>query len=167
MNDILEIAPPLPLPSMLPWMLGAPGAILALLLVSMLFRLWKARQQKAEPPLLPHEIALRDLEAAKSLMDPARSPEYASVVSGILRRYIETAFSVSACAETSEQFLERLTRDSSSLIAAHYALLRDFLTLCDAAKFAKAELSAALLDNLHESARRFVQATNPSGALQP
>lgn len=131
------------------------------LVASLLFLLSRWRRKETIPVKSPEELALEALTAAKMLMQPDLSREFAFSVSGILRQYILARYQVAATSETTEEFLYRLSENNDSPLGKHYILLTDFLSICDAAKFARASFSLDSLEKLLESARHFIEASRP------
>jgi hypothetical protein len=129
---------------------------------------WK-RRQRVPRALLPFEIALERLEDIRRLLDPASVREFSIAISGLVRRYIEDAFKVTATHRTTEEFLHDLLESPHSPLAAHRNLLAQFLQQCDVAKFAGVSLSRQIMESLYQSARRFVIETHEAAqaALAP
>jgi hypothetical protein len=109
--------------------------------------------------MLPHEIALQSLEKARQLMDPEHAREYCFAVSDIIRDYVEVRFHFDAPAMTTEEFLRDLAEEPDMMLESQQVLLRGFLQHCDLAKFAGWRYSLADLEEMHASARSFVQKT--------
>jgi hypothetical protein len=161
---MLDIAGPV----VIPWdwraWLGVALAALALALVAW----WAWRRftrppapAPAAPPAPPHRRALDALEAAlRDLGDPER---FCTRVSGVLRAYLEERFGANAPDRTTEEFLAELRR-GGPLDAGQQALLADFLTRCDAVKFARHAPAEAELRELHRAAWRLVRDTEPAPA---
>lgn len=134
-------------------------------LAAFLARLWwkrrKARLAAAPvgpPPLPPHERARRRLdEALRHLDDPNL---YCTVLSAVLREYIEERFGWNAPDRTTEEFLLEV-RERAELGPSHKDLLQDFLSRCDFVKFARYEPTETELRDLHGAAVRFVNDTVP------
>jgi hypothetical protein len=139
------------------WVL--PALIAGAVLLGLgLYGLWRWRRRRRTPILLPHEIALRALDEARVLMQPASAREFCIVVSDIIRRYIEQRFEVTATRRTTEEFLHDLL-GSAKALARHQALLREFLYQCDFVKFAALSLTQGNMETLRQSARAFVLQT--------
>ena len=107
-----------------------------------------------------HEDALAALARAKVLLSPANSRQYAMEVSGIVRRYIENRFAITAPARTTEEFLFE-AKSSPRLEPKFQSLLEEFLKSCDFLKFAKGIGELTELEHLHRAAVRFVSETRP------
>jgi hypothetical protein len=108
----------------------------------------------------PNEIALQQLEEARRLMDPEQAREYCFAVSTIIRGYIEQQFESSAPRLTTEEFLRVLVEGQDTMLAAHRALLSEFLVHCDMAKFAGWRYSQPALEDMQASAVDFVVLTS-------
>ena len=170
-EDIRDIRGPKHIPSPWLWPLWlAGGAALA----ALLYAAWRWNQRRALiAALLPYEIALAKLEAARALMQPENAREFSITVSEIVRQYIEVRFQVWAARRTTEEFLHDLIDPSDVSLAHHRDLLADFLRHCDLAKFARWVLSAEEMETMLQSARSFVLTTGklpaptiPSAAAQ-
>jgi len=123
---------------------------------------WRWRRRRQARALKYFEIALRRLEALRSLMQPARVREFSSAISDIVRQYIEAGFQVTATHRTTEEFLHDILAAENSPLSPHRALLAEFLRQCDLAKFAGMSLSVATMESLYQSARGFVIGTSPA-----
>jgi len=141
-------------------LLLAAGGVLAAL-----WWWWRRRPEPSQGPgESPSDRARKRLTAALDLRhDPER---FATRVSEIVRLYLEERFGLHAPDRTTEEFLAEL-KTSVALESGHKALLGDFLTNCDLAKFARAEPGPAELDGLHEAAMRLVEETAPRVMTPP
>ena len=165
-EDIRDIRGPrygLPL-----WVILASLAAAALLALAVygISRWWRRRRQPRV--LLPFELALKQLEEIRPLMQPATAREFSIAVSDIVRVYIERRFEVTATHRTTEEFLHDLLQATKPSLVRHRALLADFLQQCDLVKFGGESLSLHSIDSLHASARGFVEETaKPDPATAP
>jgi hypothetical protein len=95
---------------------------------------------------------------------------YHTLLSDIVRRYLELRFQLHAPQQSTDEFLEAMRR-SPRLTAEQEGLLRDFLRQCDLAKFARAGFSAEECQAAARVARTFVEQTpaqeKPAEALKP
>lgn len=143
-----------------PWLVV--GASLAALLFFLLgLGAWRrALRPLPEPPLLPHEWAARELERLDALKLPqAREVErYHTLLSDVLRHYLERRFGLHAPEWTTPEFLDTLRR-SSRLPEEQQELLREFLGRCDLAKFARADYSVGECQAAGRAAREFIART--------
>ena len=138
---------------------GIGLAVVALGGLAVFFLRRRARMMPAVPP---DQRALAELDRLeKDGPPPDRPPDwYPTQVSAVLRRYIEERFSLRASRQTTEEFLAELGR-GTHLDAGQQATLREFLPLCDLAKFTGLPPSAAECAGLTDLARRFVLQTRP------
>lgn len=158
--DIRDIAPPLEIPDPLAWLWWGLAA-LALVVVILLLWLWlkkRAARLPATPVVPAHVRAKQKLQDALSLISQPKP--FVIAVSDAARWYLEERFNFRAPERTTEEFLndlqrtDRLTRDQKDSLGA-------FLESCDLVKFAKYEPGESELRDLHASAVRLVEETEP------
>jgi hypothetical protein len=134
------VKPPVALPSEFVFLWIALGIITAVVLAYFLVRFFvqRAKKKVVVPALPPHVIALQRLEGLRAQNLPAagKIKEYYSILSDIVRRYLEDRFALRAPEMTTEEFLFSL-RYSTQLTSVHKGSLKDFLESCDLVKFAK------------------------------
>jgi hypothetical protein len=140
------------------WVLPAIIAGAAMLAVAS-YCLWRWRRGRRARILLPYEIALQRLEQIRDLMQPASAREFSTVVSDIVRSYIERRFEIAVTRRTTEEFLHDLLEAANVSLARHQSLLGEFLHQCDFVKFAGISLTTQNMEALRQSARTFVLAT--------
>jgi hypothetical protein len=151
-EDIRDIrGPKLIVPEWLVPALMAAGV----LLVGASYLVWRHRRRPTRP-LLPYEIALQRIDAARAVMQPASAREFTTEVSDIIRGYIEQRFSVIATRRTTEEFLRDLLEPTNTSLARYQAQLGEFLNRCDLVKFAALSPTLNDMESLHQSARAFV-----------
>ncbi len=154
-----EDAPPLPPPT---WPLWVGGGVGVLVLAALALGAWgvSRRRRPKPPPLLPHEWALREFDRidALGLPEAGEVNRYHTLLSEVLRRYIELRFSLPASRQTTAEFL-RSVQTSGAIPAPQQDLLRDILERCDLAKFAPVALSADDCRETGRLCRRFVLET--------
>jgi len=126
------------------------------LLVGGGYLLWRRRRRLSSRSLLPYEIALQRLDAARAFMQPANAREFTTAVSAIIRSYIEQRFGVIATRRTTEEFLRDLLEPTNTSLARYQTLLGEFLNRCDLVKFAAMSPTLQDMESLHQSARAFV-----------
>lgn len=159
-NALRDIKPPVGIPN--PWLWVGCG-LAGLALAALLFWAWKySRKRKAEQPAVPpipaHLRARQRLQEALTLIGQPK--EFCIAVSDTLRWYLEQQFDFHAPERTTEEFLyelqatELLTRDQKES-------LTEFLRRCDLVKFARYEPREPELHDLHDSALRLVEETEP------
>jgi hypothetical protein len=162
-QDIRDIRDPLPLGPNLLWLwITLAAAALAVL------AWWYSKRKKepaVNPALLipPHRRAKERLRAAHDLISDPYA--FCSLVSDVIRLYLEERFNLHAPDRTTEEFLAEL-RDGSQLNEDHKAVLENFLIKCDLVKFARVEPSEPELRDLLESAERLVDETREVAAPQ-
>lgn len=159
-NDIRDIKPPVEIPSgweWVWWMLG--GLAFAALLVAA-WRYWQRRRTQV-PVVVPvpaHLRAKQKLQEALALI--AQPKPFCILVSDTVRQYLEERFEFRAPERTTEEFLHEL-QGTDLLTRDQKDSLSDFLQRCDLVKFAKYEPGEPELRDLHGSALRLVEETEP------
>ena len=158
-NDIRDIKPPVEIPSGLEWLWWTLGA---LALAAILFALWKIlrKQQSAPaaPPIPAHIRAKKKLEEALALISQPKP--FCVLVSDTVRFYLEERFEFRAPERTTEEFLYEL-QNTNLLLPDQKESLGAFLQSCDLVKFAKYEPGENELREMHASAVRLVEETEP------
>jgi hypothetical protein len=159
-NDLRDIKPPVEIPSGWAWALWVACALVLAAVVYLLWRYWRANRGKIilSPPLPPHIRAKQKLAEALKLISQPK--EFCTVVSDTVRWYLEERFDFHAPERTTEEFLHEL-RGTTLLTSDQKESLVDFLNGCDLVKFAKYEPREAELRDLHASAVRLVEETEP------
>jgi len=114
------------------------------------------RQKPLEPP---HVAALRELNALseKKLWQQGRLKEYYSLLTEIIRKYIEGRYQVHAMEQTSDEIIEALMKHDIPNEA--FDELKSLLTLADFVKFAKATPLPEENDRSFHQAYNFVRRT--------
>ncbi len=151
----IEQVPPKPAPNWWPvWLgLGLVGAAGAG------FVAWRwARRPASAPVLSADEWALAQLDRidARNLPASGASEAYHTLVSDVIRQYLEMRFHLHAPRQTTEEFLHSL-HDSPHLNEEQQKLLQDFLHRCDVAKFAPTQFSTAECQATGAMARKFIR----------
>ena len=159
-NALRDIKPPVEIPTGWVWAFWVVGASLLAAIAYFAWRYWqKRRTQIAIPPIIPAHIrAKQKLEAALGLLGQPR--EFCIMVSDTIRYYLEERFTFRAPERTTEEFLIEL-RKTNLLTPDQKESLGDFLKSCDLVKFARYEPGEAELRDLHGSAVRLVEETEP------
>jgi hypothetical protein len=157
-EDIRDIRGPKSLTLMsasnLPLLVGAVVLIIAG------YGLWRRRRGRSGArALLPSEIALQQLELARSIMQPATGREFGGRVSDVVRQYLERQFSITVTQRTTEEFLQDLLASAGTPLAPQRPLLAELLQQSDLIKFAGRAVTLQGLEALLQSARRLVHET--------
>ncbi|MGZ8901220.1 MAG: hypothetical protein ACXW3Z_14100 [Limisphaerales bacterium] len=158
--DIRPLKGPVEIAGSFDWLWWVAAALAAAIIGWFLWRRFRLKKNvmKAAVVVPPHRRAKDRLRGAGELMsDPYR---FCSLVSDVLRAYVEERFELKAPERTTEEFMEEL-RSSTKLRGDHKLLLEDFLGRCDLVKFARFEPTLPELEALLDSAYRFVEETAP------
>ena len=149
-----------------PFLLIPVGLLLLILLLNYISKKIKAKEPiipRFEKPKTPPEvIALRDLNSLKSkkLWQQGRIKEYYSLLTEIIRVYIEGRFDIMAMEQTSEEILERFEKTDYGTKEEYIYLRKMFLT-ADMVKFAKGTTLADENELHMANAYKFVENTTP------
>ncbi|OQY47689.1 MAG: hypothetical protein B6240_05585 [Desulfobacteraceae bacterium 4572_87] len=158
-GDIRDIRGPIHIPDPRLWFIYALGAALLLFL---LWASWKwFRKRQSLPFQTPFEMALDELDKAKTLMNPEMAEKFSVVVSRIIRTYIEKQFGMKATRKTTHEFISQVAAEPDDELNRHSEPLREFLGHCDLAKFARHTFSKEQMREMLRSARHFVMETKP------
>jgi hypothetical protein len=159
-NDIRDIKPPIDIPNGLEWLWLVLAVLVLAAVLFIAWKLWKrSRLNVAVEPLIPAHV--RAKEALQKALELIGQPkEFCIVVSGTVRRYLEERFAFHAPERTTEEFLRELS-ETDLLTADQKESLGRFLENCDLVKFAKYEPGESELRELHASAVRLVEETEP------
>ena len=165
-TDIRDIAPPVAIPSGYEWLWWGLAALALLTLAAWA---WSARQKRRAqvfvvPPVPAHLRAKQQLQAALALINQPKP--FVIAVSDTSRHYLEERFEFHAPERTTEEFLHELRR-TALLTRDQKDSLGDFLQRCDLVKFAKYEPGEPELRELHGSALRLVEETEPAAGPNP
>jgi hypothetical protein len=165
-TDIRDIKPPFEIPNgwELLWvMLGILAG------AAVLFALWKWWQKRRAqiafvPPVPAHIRAKQKLEEALALITQPKP--FVIAVSDTARIYLEERFEFRAPERTTEEFLRELG-GTDIVTDEQKDSLGGFLESCDLVKFAKYEPREPELRELHGSAVRLVEETEPEAVQSP
>ena len=168
-TELRDIKPQasLPLPAIWPWVVG--GLLLALLVALVggwLLRRWWLRRKTAlanAPDLrLPHEVAFDDLSTIEGLNLPPqhRFKEHYTLISDVLRQYIEKSFQIPTLDRTTAEI--RRSLKMAPFNQDNKRLLVELLNEADLVKFAKVRPEIPMAQNYMNKARHFVGETRPS-----
>lgn len=159
-NDIRDIRPPVAIPSGWAWLWWMLAGLVVGAILFVLWKWWQKRRAQVPvvSPVPAHVRAKQKLQEALALI--AQPKPFVIAVSDAARSYLEERFDFHAPERTTEEFLyelqgtDLLTRDQKESLA-------DFLQRCDLVKFAKYEPVEGELRDLHASALRLVEETEP------
>jgi hypothetical protein len=159
-NDIRDIKPPIAISNGWEWLCWMLGALALLALLYFAWRFWQRRRLEipVEPPVPAHIRAKQKLDEALALIFQPKP--FCTLVSDTIRFYLEEQFDFHAPERTTEEFLYEL-RDTDLLLPEQKGSLGNFLGSCDLVKFAKYEPGEPELRDLHSSAVRLVDETEP------
>jgi hypothetical protein len=159
-DGLRDIKPPVDIPSGWIWFAWVLAAAALLALLYWAWHRWKKRPAETPEPYVPaHLRARKRLREALLFIDQPR--EFCIRVSDAIRWYLEERFSFHAPERTTEEFLLELQR-TNLLADQQKGSLGAFLERCDLVKFAKYEPAEAELRDLHQSALRLVEETEPA-----
>jgi hypothetical protein len=163
-NALRDIKPPVEIPTGWVWAFWVAAALVVAAIGYFAWRYWqKRRAQMAIVPIIPpHVRAKQKLEEALGLLGQPR--EFCIMVSDTIRYYLEERFTFRAPERTTEEFLNEL-RQTELLMPDQKESLGEFLKRCDLVKFARYEPGEPELRDLHDSALRLVEETEP--VLEP
>ncbi|HEV2319548.1 MAG TPA: hypothetical protein VGV18_07345 [Verrucomicrobiae bacterium] len=163
-NEIRDIKPPIDIPNGLEWLWLLLAALAAIVILSIAWRLWRKSRMPGwrEPAVPAHIRAKQALEKALELIGQPK--EFCILVSDTVRRYLEERFAFHAPERTTEEFLRELS-ETNLLAAEQKESLARFLENCDLVKFAKYEPGENELRELHSSAVKLVEETEPKENL--
>lgn len=149
---------PVHIPSSYAWIGWLLAAVAAVVLAWYIWKRLSFRKPRvaAAVSIPPHRRAKDRLRSAGELMSDPYA--FCSLVSDVVREYIEERFELHAPERTTEEFLEELRR-TTALHVEHKRLLEEFLTHCDLVKFARHEPSHPELQGLLDAALRFIDET--------
>lgn len=163
-NDIRDIKPPVEISSGWEWIWWVVGVLVGLAVLFALWKWWQKRKanQPLPPPIPAHIRAKQKLAEALALISQPKP--FVIAVSDTARTYLEERFTFRAPERTTEEFLREL--GGTNLLAKEQKeSLGQFLQSCDLVKFAKYEPGEKELRELHSSAVRLVEETEPK--LEP
>jgi hypothetical protein len=155
--ELHEIHDAVHIPSVWDWLtptlIGVTVAALALWLW------WRFRNKKSATEKIRESAADRARKRLSGVVREMGDPErFCTVLSEIVRVYLEERFRIRAPEQTTEEFLAD-TQKNSILDQKHRDLLAGFLEQCDLVKFAGYEPVREDLERLHRSASDFVEET--------
>ena len=158
--DIRDIKPPIEISDGLAWLWWTLAALAIIVLAIMLWRHLRKRNTRVvtPPPIPAHLRAKRKLADALAYLTQPKT--FCTLVSDTARFYLEERFKFRAPERTTEEFLREL-RGTKLLLPEQKESLGNFLASCDLVKFAKYEPGENELRELHASALRLIEETEP------
>ena len=162
-TDLRDVKPPVNLAGnvsiYLFWVLIA-FLLCAIVIAIFLLRKKKQNQVRFIPPPPAWVIAYEKIEQLKAdqLISKGKVKEYFSRLSDIVRHYLEDRFAFKAPEMTTEEFLWK-SRDWDLLDSQQKEFLKEFLTCCDMAKFAKYPSSSTEMEQSLVAAKKLIDET--------
>ena len=165
-NDIRDIKPPVEIPNGWAWLWWLLAILAAIAVAFFIWRWWQKRKANVPivPPIPAHVRAKQKLEEALALITQPKP--FVVAVSDTARTYLEERFQFRAPERTTEEFLRELS-GTDLLVKEQKESLGNFLASCDLVKFAKYEPGENELRELHSSALRLVEETEPKIVQSP
>jgi hypothetical protein len=162
-DALRDIKAPVEIPNVWLWVAIGVAAFIVLALIIGLALYFASRKKEVPivPPIPPHVRAKQKLQEALALI--AQPKPFCILVSDTLRFYLEERFTFRAPERTTEEFLHEL-QATDRLLPEQKESLGEFLKQCDLVKFARYEPREIELRDLHNSAVRLVEETEPSPA---
>ncbi len=159
-DDIRDIKPPIDISDGYAWLWWALIGIALLVTAFLIWKYFKNRKTNIilPPPIPAHVRAKQKLEQALALITQPKP--FVIAVSDTTRAYLEERFDFHAPERTTEEFLRELG-GTKLLLPEQKESLGGFLASCDLVKFAKYEPGENELRELHSSALRLVEETEP------
>lgn len=140
------------------------GLVLVVVIGYLIYRYFRGRTveevEVVEPPLPAHELAyqrLRDLELS-AYIENGEIERYFTILSQILREYIEKRFGVKAQEMTTQEFMAKAL-NSVAMNRDHQDLLRMFMYKADLVKYAQYVPEYQQIHQTFQAAKRFVDET--------
>jgi hypothetical protein len=159
-NDIRDIKPPIEIPTGWEWLWWTLGVLVVLTVLLLVWRYWHRRMTDISVvPVVPAHIRAKQMleRALAFIVEPK---QFCTLVSDTIRTYLEERFNFRAPERTTEEFLREL-QATDLLSPEQKEKLGKFLESCDLVKFAKYEPGENELRELHSSAVRLVEETEP------
>lgn len=158
-EGLRDIKPPIEIVSPWVWLWWMLAALALIGIVAWI--VWLKRR-KVPMPLVPpvpaHVRARQKLEESLALISQPKP--FCTAVSDTIRFYLEERFNFRAPERTTEEFLHELG-GTNLLLPDQKDSLGEFLKQCDLVKFARYEPREPELRDLHGSALRLIEETEP------
>lgn len=162
-DALRDIKPPIEIVNVWLWVaIGVFALMLMAVAIGLLLYFILRKKPVVPPPLIPpHVRAKQKLQEALELITQPKP--FCILVSDTLRVYLEERFKFHAPERTTEEFLHEL-QATDRLLPDQKESLSEFLKRCDLVKFARYEPRETELRDLHDSAVRLVEETEPPPA---
>lgn len=159
-DALRDIKPPIAIPNPWLWVIIGAAVFAALAIAGALiwFFLLRRKNVPLPAPIPAHVRAKHHLEEALALLSQPKP--FCILVSDTIRHYLEERFNFRAPERTTEEFLHELQK-TDLLLPDQKESLGEFLKSCDLVKFARYEPRETELRDLHGSALRLVEETEP------
>jgi hypothetical protein len=165
-DALRDIKPPVEIPTGWEWLWWVAGVLALATLAFFLWRYWRNRPGPgAFAPPIPADLRAK-LKLQEALGLIGQPKPFCTLVSDTIRFYLEERFNFRAPERTTEEFLHEL-RGTNLLLPDQKETLGEFLRRCDLVKFARYEPGEPELRELHESALRLVEETEPAPVVAP
>ncbi len=127
-----------------------------------LFLLLRKKKLPPEKRVPPHILAFEELRRLRemNLIEQGRIKEFYIAITNIVRFYIERRFGIRAPEQTTEEFLEAVSRDHVFDTPTR-STLKQFLSHCDMVKFAKYQPEITEIQKAFDITRDFIEQTKP------
>jgi len=164
--DIRDIKPPIEISDGLAWLWWTLVVVALFVLATLIWRHFHKRMTRVvTPPPIPAHIRAKQ-KLADALVYLSQPKTFCILVSDTARFYLEERFDFRAPERTTEEFLRELS-GTKLLLPEQKESLGNFLASCDLVKFAKYEPGETELRELHASALRLVEETEPHEIPSP
>lgn len=164
-EELHDIHGPIALPAQPPYLAIAGGILALLLLLAAIFWWRKKRGEREMPAPFPWETALSELAAAKPLQTAGQGLLYMEKASQVLRRYIESRFTIRSTRQTTREFLSGLSMsENNSSLEEYRPELQTCLEQADMAKFAHRIPDPDNMAQMEQAVIDFVRKTQPPPA---
>ncbi len=164
-----DIQPPVALPEAkrgrtLVWLAIGGSLVIAAGIVGLILLKRRKKAKPREKRIPAHILAFEELRRLREmdLIGQGRIKEFYITVSDIMRFYIERRFGIHAPEQTTEEFLEAVSRNGVFDIPTKDTLKR-FLSHCDMVKFAKYRPEISEIQKTINITRDFIEQTKQEG----
>jgi hypothetical protein len=141
------------------WWLAAAALLLLLVAAIVVTRILVRRKG----PRTPAQVALYELQRliTMKLPEKGRSERFATLLTTVVRRYLERRFAMPARRRTTPEFVRELV-EATALSAEQKQFLLEFLQRCEAVKFGRQGMSVEECGDWSRRARDFFSKTMPA-----